>query len=184
MSLPYYEKAVHLDDACHAAVEGARRLSVTTGLPGPALRHSKRAQELRPSDATLMAQEMFLPAIQVSNTSIDKTSPQNVRNLVRLVAGELHIAAPDGVLATSAFYLAYHGRNDRALQETLAKLFLNAMPALAFTAPPCVAANRRPGRVRLGIVSRFLHQHSIGKTTRGLVEQLSREHFEVFVLRI
>ena len=36
----------------------------------------------------------------------------------------------------------------------------------------------------MGFVSRFLYSHSIGATTRGLIAELSREDFEVFVLRI
>lgn len=66
----------------------------------------------------------------------------------------------------------------------LARLYLNRIPALAMTAEHCLRGNRRPGRLRIGFISRYLRKHSIGMTTRGLIDRLSRELFEVSALRI
>jgi protein O-GlcNAc transferase len=43
----------------------------------------------------------------------------------------------------------------------------------------------RPGaRIKIGFISHFMNNHSIGKTTRGLVAQLSREQFDVYVINL
>lgn len=36
----------------------------------------------------------------------------------------------------------------------------------------------------MGLVSHFFHRHSIGKTSRGLIDRFDRKRFEVFVIRI
>ena len=106
--------------------------------------------------------------------------------LRRLTPGQLRQLDETGFFIAShtAFYLAYHGENNRELQIALARIYLKRMPDLAMTAPHCLGASRRPGRARIGFISRFLRKHSIGATARGLIEQLSRERFEVYALRI
>lgn len=181
VSLPSFEKAVRLS---YAAVDAARSICVVKGLYERALHYSRLAYELQPSSATLIAMKLLIPAIQQSVDSINRTRSSYERNLDEILASDLRIDGPDGVIGVSAFYLAYHGRNDRELQTKAARMYLKVMPSLSMTAAHCTSKERRPGRIRVGFISRFLYAHSIGKTTRGLVERLSREHFEVFVVRI
>jgi predicted O-linked N-acetylglucosamine transferase (SPINDLY family) len=84
----------------------------------------------------------------------------------------------------ASFYLAYHGESNRAIHSKLAQIFLRASPELTWSAPH-VREPRRPGaRIKIGFISHFMKNHSIGKTTRGLVAQLSREQFEVYVINL
>jgi protein O-GlcNAc transferase len=77
------------------------------------------------------------------------------------------------------FYLAYHGENDRDLQQKTAALYRRICPALNYTAAHCGQRRAADGRVRVGLISQFFRTHSIGRTSRGLFAQLSRERFEV-----
>ena len=96
------------------------------------------------------------------------------------LAGEApRIADPLGEVDVTAFFLSYHGLPNRALYEKLARLYLAASPALAWSAPHCGGSPRKSGKLRIGIISRYLRLHSIGRTTRGLVEKLDRERFEL-----
>ncbi|QHI99290.1 hypothetical protein GT347_15690 [Xylophilus rhododendri] len=80
------------------------------------------------------------------------------------------------------FYLAYHGRDDRELQRKGALLARKSMPQLDYTAP-WVAGYAGPGaRIRLAIASSLFYTHSIGRTTRGIVDQLDRSRFEVVLV--
>src|SRR5262249_14420081 len=69
-------------------------------------------------------------------------------------------------------------------QEKLARLYLDACPRLSWVAPHCLPGGRRaPGeRIRVGIISRFLSKHTIGKLMQGIVAHLDRQRFEVVVL--
>jgi len=98
-----------------------------------------------------------------------------------LIRSDLTLTRPELEAGTPAFGLAYHGLDDRALQERLAAFFLQACPSLAWTAPHCARGPRRAGRLRVGFVSSLLHHHTIGKLTRGLIARLARDRFEVMV---
>ena len=48
----------------------------------------------------------------------------------------------------------------------------------------CRAYRRHAGRLRIGFASELFRNHSIGKTSSGLIAQLSRDRFEVFVVNL
>lgn len=84
----------------------------------------------------------------------------------------------------TAFYLSYHGLNNRILKEKLATLYAKACPSLLYEARHVHTARNPAKLIRLGIISKYLYNHSIGKTTVGLVEQLPRESFYLCVIYI
>jgi predicted O-linked N-acetylglucosamine transferase (SPINDLY family) len=184
ISLPHYEQAATLDPGCLAAIDAARRIAVGVGLRERAARWSERAFELAPSAETLISQTLLVPSIAASHADIAETRRRYSQALDALFAAPGELDKPSGALGISAFFLAYHGENDRALQEKSARAFLRLIPSLAMTAPHCRAGRRREGKIRIGFVSRFFHAHSIQATSLGLIEKLSRERFEVHVLRI
>ncbi|MDG2242457.1 MAG: tetratricopeptide repeat protein [Rhodospirillaceae bacterium] len=80
------------------------------------------------------------------------------------------------------FYLAYHGKNDRGLQERVAAFYLECSPDLAARAPHVGQAPKRD-KIRIGILSSFLRSHTVGYLCAGLIEYLDRDRFEVVLLR-
>src|SRR5690349_3984667 len=72
------------------------------------------------------------------------------------------------------FLLAYHGRDDRALQEAAAALYAAPQPSFPRT--------RVRGRIRIGFVSAFFRDHTIARLNAGLIAHLDRRQFEVMLL--
>ena len=77
------------------------------------------------------------------------------------------------------FHWAYHGQSNRGLQTKAAALYRHFFPALDHVAAHCRSSERAKGRIRVGLISQFFHNHSIGRTSRGLFAKLSRDRFEV-----
>ena len=125
-----------------------------------------------------------VPPIADSTAHIAELRAQLESDLHAFAAEAPRIADPRGEVDATTFYLSYHGLPNRALQEKVARLYLAAHPALAWRAPHCNAARRRSGKLRIGIISRYLYEHSIGRTTRGLVAMLDRKHFELTTIFI
>jgi protein O-GlcNAc transferase len=190
--LEYVENAARIDPAYLEANEIARQVCVAGGLYDRALHYSHHMQKLSPTADIAVACSLLLPCIQQSLESIQETRERYRRGLAEALASDAPLTGPNSIIdetsffiaSHTAFYLAYHGENNRDLQVDLARIYLKRMPGLAMTSPHCERAGRRPGRYRVGFISRFLRKHSIGATTRGLIDQLSREHFEVYALRI
>jgi len=184
MSLSFLEEAARLDPALFPAVEAARRICVSAGLFERALSYSEQAYRLRPSDDIRIARALAVPAIQPSLEALQASRRVYEQQLDEALTRNWRAHTVSAAIRMSAFFLAYHGENDSRLQAKAARLVTSVVPDLAITAAHCGAPARRGGRIRVGFVSAFMRDHSIGRTARGLVRELSRTTFEVIVLRI
>jgi len=108
-----------------------------------------------------------------------------MKSLDTLMKQGVQLTDPHQEVGMTNFYFAYQGVNDIELQSLTAKFYLNACPRLAWKAPHCSApAGSSDGRrLRIGFVSSSLFEHTIGKFYHGIIQKLSRERFEVVVVR-
>jgi protein O-GlcNAc transferase len=183
-ALNFYDRVIAIEADNFAALESARRLAIGAGLVERAQRYSEQLLRVSPTDDALIAMRLTLPAVEESRESIGATRTRYERALDELIQSDVSIADPMAVLGIMSFFLAYHGENDRDLQIKAAALYSKALPSLVYAAPHCTAAARRRAKTRIGFISRFLYAHSIGKTTRGLIEHIDRTQFEIHAIRV
>ena len=180
-SLACYQRALQLDRQYVPAWRCLGAALVDQGRTEEALECYQRS--LATGDPGLrMREATVLPVIARSAEELRAWRARYDERLTHLERSGLRLADPPAEAGCSTFLLAYHGEPNRALHTKLARLHERACPTLAWIAPHCRARRRAGGRIRVGFISRFLYAHSIGKTTRGLVEQLSRDEFEVTTL--
>lgn len=115
-------------------------------------------------------------------------SIQQITLCRRQLADELRVLAADGcridptrTVLPNLFYLAYHGENDRDLMSALAGL-LTPVERRAQQWPEPQPTGAR--RLRVGFLSKYLCDHTVGRLNLGFVEQLSREKFEIVVFPV
>jgi protein O-GlcNAc transferase len=88
-------------------------------------------------------------------------------------------------VSSSWFYLAYHGLDDRPLMTALDQMFTAKAPDLSHQALHLAARPPRGDRpIRVGFVSQFLRNHTIGRLYQGFIEGLDRSRFEVVVAHL
>lgn len=126
---------------------------------------------------------LFTPMFCDSNARIDTVREDMAAGIEGLARQGLRLADPYAQVGYTNFFLAYHGREDRPLQEATARMYLAASPELSFIAPHCEQPRRKAERLRVGFISAFLREHTIGKLNRGVIEHLDSERFEKVVLR-
>jgi protein O-GlcNAc transferase len=169
----------------HAALGHALRAQ---GCVEEALASYQRSLVLQPDPGVRVSLATLLPIIPRSKAELLTWRARYEFELdALLAAGDITLNDPATEAGATGFYLAYHGLGDRRLQEKLARFYLAACPGLAWTAPHCrpgVPRRRPDDRARIGIVSAHLRHHTIGKVTRGIVELLRRDRFEVTVCQL
>ncbi|MCC6174156.1 MAG: tetratricopeptide repeat protein [Chloroflexi bacterium] len=181
------EHAISLDGLSPTTWTALGGVHDLRGDPDAAVSAFSQALALRPDDGVRVRLATVLPTIARSGDEITEWRARWRREVERLLGEDLHLNDPLREVGTTGFYLAYHGLDDRPAQEQLARLYLQACPSLAWTAPHCRSdGSSRPerGRIRVGIISRYLADHTIGKFMRGLIQHLDRERFEVVVLQL
>ena len=78
--------------------------------------------------------------------------------------------------------MAYQGIDDTPLQKKIAQAYRLAAPSLEWRAPHVGRARTTGRKIRLGIVSRHLTNHTIGKLNIGLAQKFDRSRFEIVVM--
>lgn len=73
----------------------------------------------------------------------------------------------------TGFYLAYHGMNDRAILEKISRLYAQSCPALLYRAPHADRIRDAGRPIRIGFVSRFFVNHSVGNFFNPIIEHLA-----------
>jgi protein O-GlcNAc transferase len=145
----------------------------------------RRAQRVDRNNSSLKVKLVLAqPVILDSRESAVAQRAEVMASLQNLIEQGVQLSDPNREVGTTNFYFAYQGLNDIELQSLTAKFYLRSCPQLEWTAPHCLAPARSPdSRLRIGIVSANLYEHTIGKFYHGIIEKLSRKRFEVVVIR-
>lgn len=125
-------------------------------------------------DGVRLRRDLLLPVIADSAEDYAAARRRYETALDNLSADPPPLENPAREGGGARFYLAYHGADDRRLQEQLAALYRTGCPALDWTAPHCRESWRNPSVRRIGFVSRFFYDHSIGRLMQRLLAYLAR----------
>jgi predicted O-linked N-acetylglucosamine transferase (SPINDLY family) len=145
-----------------------------------------KALERWPGDWGMrICRALLLPLIPEDREEMAMARALLISRLAEIAAApDLKLDDPYQEVGITNFYLAYQGEDDRAVQESLAALFLKACPALGWTAPHCSRPRRREGPARIGFLSANLTPgHTIAKLFAGLLRHLPRDRFTTVLLR-
>ncbi|MBL8825529.1 MAG: tetratricopeptide repeat protein [Planctomycetaceae bacterium] len=148
-----------------------------------ALRAYQRAQELAPNDGRRVRIALLTHVLYESVDQMRAERTRITEAVASLAQEKLHVTDPVQDPGSTTFHLSYHAQNERELLTSIAALHRRAAPGLTFVAPhvssPVV---KTPGeKPRVGIISRYLHDHPVGLHYAGVIEQLPRDlHVSVF----
>ena len=177
-----YRVALRLNPACVQAHVNLREAFRRSRREAEADYHQAALNNLESGPALRLRDVLDLPVILADAGAADQLRAHLSTELERIAATSAGvIGQPETAINATPLYLAYHGRDDAALLRKLATTIRGFMPARERrpAAPP--ATNRR---IRIGLVSTFFYNHSIGRLNRGLIAALSRDRFEVHVFAI
>lgn len=173
-ALDCYRRAVEVDPEFVPAHCSLGYLLNDEGKLDEARHHFQAAYKLQPEHLTRVLLSNALPTIYDSLDQLHACRARLLKNIQGLLDDDVHIDA-SRVVGPTMFYVAYQGYNDRDVQRDMGKVY-QAPPLQPFERP------RRAGRIRVGFVSHYFRDHTIGKLNLGLISQLSRERFEVVVI--
>lgn len=139
-------------------------------------------QRIKHADGKSILLALLLPALYQSTQEIVQVREDLARKIDELLEGPpLSVSDPVTEIGITPFYLAYHGLNDRELEQRIVDLIRTAYRP-SYSSP--VASRRRSGRIRVGFVSEHFNNHSVARVNHGLISGLRRNTFEVTVFSL
>ncbi len=195
-------KALEIDPQAAEALGNLANVLALQGRTTEAAEYYRQAIERRANSQLRMHAATMLPPIYESAAELQVCREIFEANVAQLLEAGV-VLDPSRDVAPVNFLLAYQGQNDRDLARRLAGLYQISsglhrigagLPAphflmktggddrRPFAATASQAAGQRP--IRIGFLSRFLRDHTIGDLTKGLIAKLSRSDFCVTVFLI
>lgn len=142
----------------------------------------RKAYEISGQTAILFQEALLIPPMNDSIEAIRVAREKLSQDLDRLMQSKGKVGHPPTDIGMTCFYLSYHGLPNREILSKVAQANLKACPELGFVAEHCQRYCGPKQRIKVGFISAFMHSHSIGKTTRGIMAHLDRTRFEVLAL--
>jgi protein O-GlcNAc transferase len=170
-----FRRAIEINPGCGPAWGNLAFLTANRGQHEEASRLYDEALRRLASPEIRILRATMLPTVYDDLADVARARGRFEAGVAKLHAANVR-ADPARTTLPNFFYLAYQGYNDRQLMAQLASL---APP------PPMQPRKRqRPAgdRIRLGFVSRYFFDHTIGQLNVGIIERLDRRRFELIVL--
>jgi len=165
------------------AAELAARCELEVGDLRASVDGFRRLESLAPPpDRWRLVRSLVWPPVMESREQIGARLAEVNAALDDLIARPAAIPDPLHQVGVTGFYMAYQGFDDTDIQRKIAQSYRLATPALEWRAPH-LDRPRAAGKIRLGIVSRHLTNHTIGKLNIGIAQKIDRRRFEVIVMR-
>jgi len=149
----------------------------------------ERLYQLKPSIINKINLHTLLPVIMPEKTELEKIQKNYEKNLDMLL-NEVVGVSKDEFSASykniflSAFYLVYHGGNNKDLLVKSAQLFEKTCPDLLYTAPHCENHKPETGKkIKIGFVSSAFYKGVLSDCFNIVIKYIAkRDEFEVVML--
>ena len=167
-----YRRAVRMQPDLVAAHQNLGYLFFNFGEPDEALAHYEQALRLAPSPMNRLLSAMVLPVVYDSADEVERWRKRFEEGICRLANEGVQIDTTRTLIPTD-FFLAYQGRNDRDLVHNLSRIYrgVNLCPVAGRAA--------RGRRIKVGFLSAYFRDHTIGRLNLGRIRHLARDQFEV-----
>ncbi len=180
-AIQHYQRALDIDPHNGAAFRHLCAVQYKLGdHEGLRATLAGRQRAARSADGASIARALALPSPPDSRQEIAQIRARLGAEIAELSRSTLEVRDPSTEVGVTSFNLAHQGVDDRDLHERIARLHLHACPGLEYVAPHCARSQPRAAeRIRVGIVSAFLYDHSIGRVMQGLIARLDRDRVAV-----
>jgi predicted O-linked N-acetylglucosamine transferase (SPINDLY family) len=177
-----FRKALALNPASSDACSNMANVYNDLGLIEKARTWMDKKSSIQPEFADAVKKAMMLPLIYESTAAIDICRKTFEADLDRLRKNSSIIKDPYRKVGVTNFILALHGKNEKPIREKIARFYLDVCPDLQWTSP--LLNTRQSGRkIKIGMVSKYFYNNTIGSLYHGLIEKLSKEKFSLILFR-
>ena len=183
-AVPYYRTSLSLNPhapASHRSLAWSLNFMGDLTAAEQALDHGMAVTQ---APALLVRKALLVPTIAESSQQINQCRERILPQLDALERLNISIGDPAREVGSAQFYLAYHGKNNRTIQSGIADFFMRRTPLLRQIAPHCERWSAPAEKIRVGFVSAFLRQHTVGRFMEGMIAALPATVFEVHVFHV
>lgn len=183
-AIPHYEKCLQINPKRHLSMRDLAICYERIDNLEDASKLYQKLSESMPTDGIDSLRQALLVNSIIPNFETIKTTRENTTNKLDFYMKSARKISNPEIKNGVYFYFSYHGECNKILNLKIAQAYLHGTPELAWTSPHIPDWSKPSDKIKIGIISENLREHSIGHTSSGIIEKLDRNRFEVIVVHI
>jgi uncharacterized protein (TIGR03032 family) len=179
-ALVCYERAVEADPRMSAARQNLGYLLFNQGFPERAREVYRELLAIDPSPMNRLLATSVLPVVYQSREDLQHWRDEQHVALQSMAHDGVTVDATSQLVPT-AFFWAYQGLNDRDAMAMRGRIIRGSEDQDSNASGVASRASAGAGRIRVGFLSAYFRNHTIGRLNLGRIQQLDRSKFHVTV---
>lgn len=176
-ALECYRLAAEANPTFGPALQNFGYLLVAQGRVDEGRQRLEEAQRVQPAPVNHVLIATALPVVYESTDDVNQRRESLLARVQKVVDDGVTIDTTATLVPTN-FFAAYQGENDRDLHANLGRIYRGVDLTRGRTVD-----KSRP-RPRIGFLSAYFRDHTIGRLNIGRLERLNRDKFETVVLSV
>ncbi|HMP07391.1 MAG TPA: TIGR03032 family protein [Lacipirellulaceae bacterium] len=176
-ALAVYRRGAEAEPTYGPVLQNLGYVLVAHGRTDEGIGYLREAQSVQPADVNHVLLATAMPIVYESTDDVSARRTKMLADVAGLVERGLSIDATRTLIPTN-FFAAYQGENDRELNLHLGRLYRG--PDATEGRP----VERPGGKLRVGFLSAYFRDHTIGRLNIGRIERLPRGEFEAVVCSV
>ena len=170
-SIDSFQQAIQIRPDYVAAHKNLGNLLRKIGRVDDARKYFNKVIDLEPDNVEYkINSELLIAPIAQSAKEINFYRAQYEKGLQTLKQYKYATQYPGSTIKINSFYLAYHNKDNLELISKTSNLFRQIIPTINYVSKNINKQKKRK-KIRIGFISEFLTQHSIGKLFGGLIKK-------------
>ena len=176
-----YKKAIKLDANFAKAYNNLGNLLKDITKTNEACEFLDKLMIIKPSHIGYkINRKLLIPPICESIQEIDHYRNEYEEGLKFLEKYKYFNENPSQSIGTHFFYLAYHNKDNLKIMKNTSNLFKKIIPNINYISKN-IKIQKKNKKIKIGFISEFLTNHTIGRIFEGLIKNLNRKKFEILV---
>ena len=180
--IKYFKQAIRINPNFEKAYSNLGNLFTNIGKIDEAKKCFHKLININPDNVCYKINSSLLlnPIVQ-STEEINLHHNRYIKNLKIIKKFRYETDAPGELIETNFFYLAFHNKEDMQLMKKISKTFKQIIPNINYVSKN-INKKIKNKKIKIGFVSEFFDNHTIGKLFGGLIKKINRKKFEVIVI--
>ncbi|MFO0940863.1 MAG: TIGR03032 family protein [Pirellulales bacterium] len=177
-ALECYKQAVSIDETCVPALQNLGYLYCAQCQPELAVQVYQKLIKCQSSPLNHVLDAGILPVVYSSTDEL-KSWRARFTGKLRSMVSQSQVIDTEKTLVPTSFFLAYQGEKNVEVMKDFGRIYRG--PQLCERAAEPLKP-RADGKLRVGFVSAYFRDHTIGRLNLGRIQHLDRSRFEVTVI--
>ena len=87
---------------------------------------------------------------------------------------------PGNIIEANFFYLVFHNKDNLEIMKKTSSMFRKIIPNICYVSKN-IKKRKKQKKIKIGFISEFLTEHTVGKLFGGLIKNIDRKKFDVII---